>query len=149
MRSRCGPCGRRAINCGRRHCNVLRGIEALNNAVAREVCTVVVGGILLFIRSEVTKVGLHRGDVRLVLRVRKLRNRDRGKNADDDDHDQKLNECKTLFVAHLFSPGAVEGAKGFGTLYQKDSTLAGHATAVSARLLPNSGSGLTSYRRSS
>src|ERR1700693_3947263 len=84
---------------------VLRRREALKwhqvRRGAREVHAVVVGGILLFIRSEVTKVRLHRGDVRLVLRIRKLRNRYRGKNADDDDNDQKLNKGKTLSVAHM------------------------------------------------
>src|ERR1700674_1320137 len=98
MRSGRGPCGRRADNRGRRGGNVLRRREALGGTVTREVRAVVVGSILLFIRSEVTKVRLHRGDIRLVLRVRKLRNRNRGKNADDDDNDQKLNKCETLFV---------------------------------------------------
>src|ERR1700693_5904072 len=106
MRSSGGPCGRRADNCGRRHGNVLRRVETLGRTVTREVRAVVVSGILLFIRSEVTKVRLHSGDVRLVLRVRELRNRYRGKNADDDDDDQKLNECKTLLVdqsVHIYS----------------------------------------------
>src|ERR1700674_5213640 len=104
MHSGCGPSGRRASDCGRSDGDVLRGIETLGHTTAREVRAVVVSGILLFIRSEVTKVRLHRGDVRLVLRVRELRNRNRGKNADDDDHDQKLNKSKTLFVAHLWTP---------------------------------------------
>src|ERR1700737_371318 len=101
MRSRRGPCWRRASDCSRRHGNVLRRRKALRGTVTREVRAVVVGGILLFIRREVTKVRLHRGDIRLVLRVRKLRNRNRGKNTDDDDNDQKFNECKTLFVTHM------------------------------------------------
>src|SRR5207248_10025930 len=61
--------------------------------------TVVVCSVLLFVGGDVAKVRLHRGDVRLVLGVGELRNRNRGKNADDDDYDQKLNEGKTLFVA--------------------------------------------------
>src|ERR1700716_1803357 len=99
MRSSRCPCGRRADNGGRPDGNVLGRGEALSRTVTREVRAVVVGGKLLFIRREVAKVRLHRGDVRLVLRIRKLRNRNRGKNADDDDNDQKFNKSKTLFVA--------------------------------------------------
>src|SRR5439155_17843249 len=54
----------------------------------------------LFGRDQVAKVGLHRGDVRLLLGVRELRNRDRGQNTDDHDHDQQLNQRETLAV-HL------------------------------------------------
>src|ERR1700687_3785126 len=102
---------------------VLRRREALKRRRIRrgtgEIRTVVVSGILLFIRSEVTKVGLHRGDVRLVLRIRKLRNRNRGKNADDDDHDQKFNKCKTLFVAeHFIAPEAVGWGEWLCIRYQ-------------------------------
>src|SRR5207249_10643671 len=43
------------------------------------------------------------GEIRLLLRVGKLRNRDRGQNADDHDHDQQLNERETLAV-HLHIP---------------------------------------------
>src|SRR2546423_15628286 len=99
MRSGRGPRRRRSIDCGRRHGNVLRRREALSRTVTREVRTVVVGGILLFIRSEVTKVRLHRGDVRLVLRIRELRNRYRGRNADVEDDDQKFNKRKTTISA--------------------------------------------------
>src|SRR5450759_1662645 len=102
MRRGRGPSGRRASDCGRSNGDVLRGIKTLDHTITREVRAVVVGGKLLFIRSEVTKVRLHRGDVRLVLRIRELRNRNRGKNADDDDYDQKLNKSKTLFVARHF-----------------------------------------------
>src|ERR1700682_2891163 len=114
MRCSRGPGWRgRGGSCGSdRH--VLRRRKALRRTVAREVPAVVVGRILLFIRREVTKVRLHRCDIRLVLRVRKLRNRDRGKNADDDDNDQKLNKCKTLFVAHFGSPEML-GASVFAT----------------------------------
>src|SRR5437016_9323886 len=84
---------------------VLRRAEALERRrggrSSGEVGTTVVGGILLFVGRHVAKVRLHRGDIRLVLCICELGNRDRGKNADDDDHDQKLNEGKTLFVAHL------------------------------------------------
>src|SRR2546423_3512783 len=105
MRSGRGPRRRRAVDCRRRHGNVLRRREALSRTVTREVRAVVVSRVLLLERREVTKVGLHRGDVRLVLRIRELRNRYRGKNADDDDDDQKLNKCKTLFVArHFIAP---------------------------------------------
>src|SRR3981081_1737772 len=96
MRSRRGPCGWRTIDRGRRNGDVLRRHEALGRTVAREVGAVLVSGILLFECREVTKVGLHRGDVRLVLGICKLRNRNRGKNADDDDYDQKLDKRKTL-----------------------------------------------------
>src|SRR5258705_6353507 len=43
---------------------------------------------------------IYRREIRLFLRVRELRNRDRGQNADDHDHDQKLNQSETLAV-HL------------------------------------------------
>src|SRR6266545_2452296 len=62
-----------------------------------------VGKVRLFRRDEVAKVGLHRSDVRLLLRVRELRNGDGGKNADDDDHDQKLDQRETLAI-HLDIP---------------------------------------------
>ena len=66
----------------------------------REVGTVSISGVLLFVGRKVAKVRLHRGDIRLFFGLGELRNRDRGKNADDDDYDQKLNKGKTLFVAH-------------------------------------------------
>src|ERR1700687_3035449 len=105
MRCSPGPRWRRTHEsyCDDRY--VLRRREALKRRHvrrgSREIRAVVVGGILLFIRREVTKIRLHRGDIRLVLRIRKLRNCDRGKNADDDDNDQKLDKCKTLFAAHM------------------------------------------------
>src|SRR2546425_12454051 len=45
-------------------------------------------------------VRLHRGEVRLFLRVGKLGDRDGGQNADDHHHDQQLNEREALAV-HL------------------------------------------------
>src|SRR5688500_19896601 len=68
-------------------------------AVAREVRAGAVRGIALFVRGQVAKVSLHRCEVGLLLRVRELRDRDRGENADDDDDDQKLDQRETLFVA--------------------------------------------------
>src|SRR3989454_8513318 len=59
-----------------------------------------VGEVGLFGRHEVPQVRLHRGQIRLLLRIRELRNRDRGQDADDHDHDQKLDQCKALTV-HL------------------------------------------------
>src|SRR3989442_9246460 len=50
-----------------------------------------------------SKVGLHRSEIRLLLGVRELRDRDGGKNADDHHYDQKLNERETLAV-HLRNP---------------------------------------------
>src|SRR2546430_2646939 len=47
---------------------------------------------------QVTQVGLHRGEVRLFLRVGELRDRDRGQDADDHDHDQQLDERETLAI---------------------------------------------------
>src|ERR1700737_3259300 len=141
MRSSCGPRRWRASNCSRRHGHRRRGRKTLSRTVAREVRAVVVSGILLFIRSEVTKVGLHRGDIRLVLRVRELRNRNRGKNADDDDHDQKLNQGKPLFVAqHVRTPKQLDGANGSATRYQGDSTPTAYATVGTGfRVLRHSG----------
>src|SRR5437660_1239043 len=98
-----GPTRAGQIRNGDRY--VLRRAEALQRSRGSrdttEIRTTVVGSVLLFVGRHVAKVRLHRGDVRLVLGIRELRNRDRGKNADDDDHDQKLNKGKTLFVAHL------------------------------------------------
>src|SRR6185312_815198 len=65
-----------------------------------EVGTTVVGGILLFVGREVTQVRLHLSHVSLVLRIGKLRNRNRGKNADDHDDDKKLDKSETLFIVH-------------------------------------------------
>src|SRR2546422_7239146 len=59
--------------------------------------------IRLFSGHQVPKIGLQRSDVRLLLGVRELRDRDGGKNADDHHHDQKLNERETLAV-HLGPP---------------------------------------------
>src|SRR2546430_14966163 len=58
-------------------------------------------------RHEVTKVGLHRGDVRLPLRIGELRDRDGGQDADDHHHDQQLDERKSLAVHVLHTPGVV------------------------------------------
>src|SRR5256885_6797684 len=52
------------------------------------------------LRNQVTKVRLHRGEVRLFLRVGELGDRDGGQNADDHHHDQQFDERKTLAV-HL------------------------------------------------
>src|SRR3989442_3365910 len=54
----------------------------------------------LFRSHQVPKVRLHRGDVRLRLRVGELRDRDGGQDADDYHHNQQLNECETITV-HL------------------------------------------------
>src|SRR2546427_3110007 len=59
--------------------------------------------IRLFSGHQVPKVGLHRSEIRLLLGVRELRDRDGGKNADDHHHDQQLNERETLAV-HLVPP---------------------------------------------
>src|SRR5438034_426859 len=59
-----------------------------------------VGEVRLFGGHQVPKVRLHRGDVRLRLRVGELRDRDGGQDADDYHHNQQLNECETLAV-HL------------------------------------------------
>src|SRR4051794_16015152 len=102
VRSRRAPRLRRASHYCSRDRHVLRRREAVQRRRTRrgtgEVRTVVVGSVLLFVGRQVAKVRLHRGDISLVLRICKLRNRDRGKDADDDDHDQKLNEGKALFV---------------------------------------------------
>src|SRR5437660_8169578 len=79
---------------------VLRRAEALERRRggrgSREVGTTVVGGVLLFVGRHVAKVRLHRGDIRLVLRICELRNRDRGKNTNDHDNDQERKNVKTL-----------------------------------------------------
>src|SRR6266699_6555928 len=70
--------------------------------VGAEVARVLdrVGEIRLFGGDQVTQIRLHRSQIRLLLRVRELRNRDGGKNADNHHDDQKLDECKALAV-HL------------------------------------------------
>src|SRR5438552_622307 len=101
------PRRRRTSNRGYNNGHVLRRTKALERSRSgrgsREVSTTVVGGILLFVDHHVAKVRLHRGDVRLVFCISELRNRDRGKDADDHNHDKKLNKGKTLFVAHFVS----------------------------------------------
>src|SRR5258706_303548 len=81
-----------------------------NHTGGRVVCGAKVGGVLyrvskkrLFGRHEVPQIRLHRCEIRLLLRVSELRNRDRGQNADDHHDDQKLDQCKALAV-HLVSP---------------------------------------------
>src|SRR5437016_14362600 len=95
----------RTRNGRNRNGHVLRRRETLNRRRrgrgSREVRATVVGSVLLFVGRHVAKVRLHRGDVRLVLRICELGNRDRGKNADDDDDDQKLDQRKTFLAAHL------------------------------------------------
>src|SRR2546430_5341155 len=60
-------------------------------------------GILPVSGVQASDIAIYRGDVRLLLGVRELRDRDGGKNADDHHHDQKLNERETLAV-HLVPP---------------------------------------------
>src|SRR4051812_25723269 len=77
-----------------------------------------------FSRDEVAEVRLHRGDVRLRLGVRELRNRDRGENTDDDDDNQQLDERETLAklwhvrlalgIEELITTGAVGRANCIG-----------------------------------
>src|SRR5437762_13015442 len=95
----------RTSNCRHDDGYVLRGAETLERSRSgrgsREVGTTVVGSVLLFVGRHVAKVRLHRGEIRLLLGVRELRDRDRGKNADDGAHDQQLNEGTAFFVADL------------------------------------------------
>src|ERR1700693_5374535 len=131
MRSGCGPRRRRAVNSGRRHGNVLRRTKALRGTVTREVRAVVVGGILLLERREVTKVRLHSGDVGLVLGVREFRNRNRGENTDDYDNDQKLNKSKTLFITQHFITASTNIWVSTNCLV--DDQFRGAATRISRR----------------
>src|SRR2546421_1216667 len=57
-----------------------------------------VGEERLLSSHQVTQVGLHGGQVGLALRIRELRDRDGGQDADNHHHDQQLNERKTLAV---------------------------------------------------
>src|SRR6478752_5906771 len=66
--------------------HTLRGVRRILGRI-REV--------RLFSRDQVAQIRLHGGDVRLRLRVGELRDRDRGKNTDDHDDDQKLDEGET------------------------------------------------------
>src|SRR5712692_810262 len=81
-----------------------------------------VGKIRLFGRDQVAQVRLHRGDVRLRLGVRELRDRDRGQDADDHDHDQELNERETLTVHP--SPPTNRTCQGHFPLYGRSKARA-------------------------
>src|SRR6185437_10153319 len=94
---------------------------------AAEIRALVVSGVLLFVGGEVAEVRLHRRDVRLVLGAGKFRNRDSGKNADDHDDDQKLNERKALRVA-LHKKVLRVGEFPALVLYRKDPFSEGVAT---------------------
>src|SRR5437868_6773767 len=102
-----GPALRGTRSGGGSNGYVLRGAEALegrrHRRSASEVRAVVVGGVLLFVGREVAKVRLHRSDISLVFGIGKLRDRNRGKNADDDDYDQKLDQGEALLIAHCVS----------------------------------------------
>src|SRR5438445_11628502 len=102
MNGSAGPGLRGSRSGSDRNGYVLRRAEALERRRggrgSREVGTTVVGGVLLFVGRHVAKVRLHRGDIRLVLRICELRNRNRGKNTNDHDNDQKLDQCKALQI---------------------------------------------------
>src|SRR5439155_23334405 len=67
-----------------------------------------VGEERLFGCNEVAKIRLHRREVRLALCVRELRDRDRGQNTDNDDHDQQLDEGKAFAKSlHVCLPEGV------------------------------------------
>src|SRR2546427_5104130 len=63
-----------------------------------------VGEIRLFGGHEVPEIRLHRSQIRLLLRVGELRNRDGGQNTDDHHDDQKLDQGKALAVHSTTSP---------------------------------------------
>src|SRR5712692_6833064 len=101
----------------RRGRNRRRGVTSRLDEVnpARAVCRRVlhrVREIRLFSGHQVPKVGLHRSDIRLLLGVRELRDRDGGKNADDHHHDQQLNERETLAVHLRNLPIEIKKTKG-------------------------------------
>src|SRR5205085_2359690 len=64
----------------------------------------VVGEVVLFRRQDVVQIALHRGDVRLLLRVRELGDGDGGQDPDDHDDDQKLDQGKPTTLAHYALP---------------------------------------------
>src|ERR1035437_7963178 len=98
----------------------------------RRVVAVVVREVGFLRGDEIAEVRLHRGDVRLFLRVGELRNRDRGKNADDDDDDQQLDEGEALLVTrHRGTPWGYDGI--FETIGQIPVT---RTTWTSANPLP-------------
>src|SRR5207245_10091855 len=66
----------------------------------------------LFRSHEVPEIRLHRSQIRLLLRVGELRNRDGGQNTDDHHNDQKLNEGETLAVHPTTSPMSNSSAQG-------------------------------------
>src|SRR5688500_16670388 len=52
--------------------------------------------VQLLLRDQAAQVRLHRLEVRLLTRLAELRNRDSSQDADDHDHDQKLDQCETF-----------------------------------------------------
>src|SRR5215208_5152274 len=89
----------------------------------------VVSEVRLLGRDEVAEVRLHRGDVRLLLRVRELRDRDRGKNAEDHDDNQELEQRETLLG---------------GAVHCSDSE--GEGSAIGTAGLPGLSSVLSTFR---
>jgi len=83
-----------------RQANARRGRELHVRGIDRRRVLAAVREERLFSGDEVAKIRDHRGLVRLALRVRELRDRDRGQDADDHDDDEQFNEGKTLSQVH-------------------------------------------------
>src|SRR5688572_14359124 len=98
------PAWWRSSGGGRCYGDVLRGGESLGDAVSGEVRPGAVGRETLFVDGKIAKVGLHCGDIRLLPRIPEFRDGDGGKNADDDDDNQKLYECERLSFFHCATP---------------------------------------------
>src|SRR4029077_1932366 len=91
-----------------------------------------IGEEALFRGHHVAEVRLHRGDIRLRLRVRELRDRNRGENADDHDDDQQLDEGEALAV-HSCSGIRVTSVSVHGTLHWAVDAFPGRGHALEAR----------------
>src|SRR3954447_21861332 len=79
--------------------DVEAGVAELRRRGAVRVVAGGVGGARLDLRDRVTRVRLRLGVLALLLLAEEGRQSDRGKNADDQDHDEKLDEGEALLLA--------------------------------------------------
>src|SRR4051812_30865417 len=79
--------------------DVEAGVAELRRCGAVRVVAGGVGATRLDLRDRVTRVGLGLGVLALLLLAQEGRQGNRGKNADDQDHDEKLDEREALLLA--------------------------------------------------
>ena len=119
----------------RRETNARRRRELHVRGVNRRRILAAVGEERFFSGDEVTKIRDHRGLVRLALRVRELRNRDRGQNADDHDDDEQFDEGKALSEFQHFGGSREERELGDSAAGGEHGTAEGNACAQPARAI--------------